>query len=37
MFSKNRKEGELGPDSLAFYYMDTLLCHEHYLQNEECM
>jgi len=25
------------PDSLTAFYMDTLMCNEYYLQNEECM
>lgn len=24
------------PEALAFYYMDTLLCHEHYMKHEDC-
>ena len=31
------KTGDLkDPDALAFYYMDTLLCHEYYLKHEDC-
>ena len=25
------------PDSLTYFYMDTFMCTEHFLQNEQCM
>ena len=25
------------PESMTFYYMDTFMCNNYFLQNEECM
>ena len=36
MFGK-KKETLDQPDALTFYYMDTLMCNEYLLQNQECM
>ena len=24
-------------ESLAFFYMDTMMCHEHFLMHEDCI
>jgi hypothetical protein len=38
-FGKKNKEEDIkhDPDSLSFFFMDTMLCNQYYLQNEECM
>ena len=35
--SKNKDDIRSDPDSLTFYYMDTFLCNQYFLDNEECM
>ncbi len=41
LFSRKKQESAFelkgDPDGLTAYYMDTMMCNEFYLQNEECM
>ena len=41
LFSRGNKEASFelkgDPDGLTSFYMDTMLCNQYYLQNEECM
>ena len=25
------------PESLAFFFMDSMMCHEHFLMHEDCL
>ena len=35
---KHTMDGNIkDPDALAFYYMDTLMCHEYYLNHTDCI
>jgi hypothetical protein len=42
LFSRAKKDTSTAalkadPDGLTSFYMDTMLCNEYFLQNEECM
>ena len=40
MFFRKKKDSfdlKHDPDGLASFYMDTMMCNEYYLHNEECM
>jgi hypothetical protein len=41
LFGRNKKKESFDlkhdPDGLTAFYMDTMMCNEYFLQNEECM
>jgi hypothetical protein len=41
LFGRNKKKETFDlkhdPDGLSAFYMDTMMCNEYFLQNEECM